>query len=82
MSGLKIVFLVGLVLPGIIADLGGNPKHDRIGFRYWRQPNGPMGNCIVYPVHNDQFAVFLGFWSKLTTTVLAHIGSDLVAVTA
>ncbi|KAG1865236.1 hypothetical protein C8R48DRAFT_189048 [Suillus tomentosus] len=73
---------MGLVLPGIIVDLGGNTQHDRIGFRCWRQPDGPMGNYIVHQVYNDQFAVSLGFWNTLTTTVLAHIGSDLVAVTA
>ncbi|KAG2050755.1 hypothetical protein BDR06DRAFT_635046 [Suillus hirtellus] len=73
---------MGLVLPGIIVDLRGNTQHDRIELRCWQQPNGPMGNYIVHQVHNDQFAVSLGFWNTLTTTVLAHIGSDLVAVAA
>ncbi|KAG1837044.1 dicarbixylic amino acid permease [Suillus subalutaceus] len=82
MSGLKIVSLMGLILLGIIIDLGGNPKHDRIGFRYWRQPNGPMGSYLVDQVHNEQLAVFLGFWSTLTTALFAYIGSELVAVTA
>lgn len=82
MSGLKVVSLMGLILLGIIVDLGGNPKHDRIGFRYWRQPNGPMGSYLVHQVHNEQFAVFLGFWSTLTTALFAYIGSELVAVTA
>lgn len=82
MSGLKVVSLMGLILLGIIIDLGGNPKHDRIGFRYWRQPNGPMGSYLVHEVHNEQLAVFLGFWSTLTTALFAYIGSELVAVTA
>ncbi|KAG2145031.1 dicarboxylic amino acid permease [Suillus cothurnatus] len=82
MSGLKVVSLMGLFLLGIIIDLGGNPKHDRIGFRYWRQPNGPMGSYLVDEVHNKQLAVFLGFWSTLTTALFAYIGSELVAVTA
>lgn len=82
MSGLKVVSLMGLILLGIIVDLGGNPQHDRIGFRYWRQPNGPMGSYLVHQVHNEQFAVFLGFWSTLTTALFAYIGSELVAVTA
>lgn len=32
-SSLKVITLIGLILMGIIIDLGGNPKHDRIGFR-------------------------------------------------
>ncbi|KAG1731936.1 dicarbixylic amino acid permease [Suillus lakei] len=82
MSGLKVICLTGLICLGVIIDLGGNPKHDRIGFRYWRQPNGPMGSYLVHQVHNEQFAVFLGFWSTLTTALFAYIGSELVAVTA
>ncbi|KAG2368480.1 amino acid permease/ SLC12A domain-containing protein [Suillus spraguei] len=82
MSGLKVISLMGLTLLGIIIDLGGKSKHDRIGFRYWRQPNGPMGSYLVDQVHNEQFAVFLGFWSTLTTALFAYIGSELVAVTA
>ncbi|KAJ6547512.1 dicarbixylic amino acid permease [Mycena capillaripes] len=27
--------------------MGGNPEHDRIGFRYWKAPNGPMGHYLL-----------------------------------
>jgi amino acid transporter len=36
MSTCKVLVLVGLLLLGIILDLGGGPTHDRIGFRYWK----------------------------------------------
>jgi amino acid transporter len=29
-SSLKVLALIGLLLMGIIIDLGGNPKHDRV----------------------------------------------------
>lgn len=35
-SSFKIIVLCGLIIMGIVLDLGGGPKHDRIGFRYWR----------------------------------------------
>jgi hypothetical protein len=35
------VFLPGLIILGIVLDLGGGPDHDRIGFRYWKDP-GPF----------------------------------------
>lgn len=37
-SSIKVVALIALILFGIIIDLGGNPHHDRIGFRNWRPP--------------------------------------------
>jgi amino acid transporter len=82
MSGLKVISLIGLILLGIVIDLGGNPMHDRIGFRYWQHPNGPMGSYLLSEVHNESLAIFLGFWSTLTTALFAYIGSELVAVTA
>ena len=30
---IKISLIVGLILAGLIVDLGGGPDHDRIGFR-------------------------------------------------
>lgn len=82
LSGLKVLSLMGLIILGIVIDLGGNPKHDRIGFRYWKHPNGPMGSYLLKEVHNESLAIFLGFWSTLTTALFAYIGSELVAVTA
>lgn len=38
MSSLKILTLCGLIILSIILVLGGGPKHERIGFRYWKNP--------------------------------------------
>ncbi|KAG9318440.1 dicarbixylic amino acid permease [Chiua virens] len=81
MSSFKILSLVGFILLAIVIDLGGNPLHDRIGFRYWHAPNGPMGGYLLSHVHNDSFATFLGFWSTLTSALFAYIGTELVGVT-
>ncbi|KDR81565.1 hypothetical protein GALMADRAFT_239589 [Galerina marginata CBS 339.88] len=80
-SSLKIISLIGLLLMGIIIDLGGNPKHDRIGFRYWRAPDGPMGSYLLDQVHNVHLAIFLGFWATLTNALFAFIGTELIGVT-
>lgn len=66
---------------GIIIDLGGNPKHDRIGFRYWQHPYGPMGSYLLARVHNVHLSIFLGFWSTLTNALFAYIGTELIGVT-
>jgi len=80
-SSLKIIALIGLLLMGIIIDLGGNPEHDRIGFRYWHTPNGPMGEYLLDQVHNVHLSIFLGFWATLTNALFAYMGTELIGVT-
>ncbi|KAI0831198.1 dicarbixylic amino acid permease [Trametes gibbosa] len=80
-SSIKVISLVGLLLMGIIIDLGGNPRHDRIGFRYWQHPDGPMGSYLLDKVHNVHLSIFLGFWSTLTNALFAFIGTELIGVT-
>ena len=66
----------GLIILGIILDLGGGPNHDRLGFRYWKHP-GPF-------VQFDNIAGakgrFLGFWDVLTQAGFSFIGTEIVAV--
>ncbi|KAH7926886.1 dicarboxylic amino acid permease [Leucogyrophana mollusca] len=78
---IKVISLVGLILMGLIIDLGGNPQHDRIGFRYWRPPYGPLGDYLLSEVHDEQLSKFLGFWSTLTTALFSYIGTELIGVT-
>ncbi|PFH54397.1 hypothetical protein AMATHDRAFT_53372 [Amanita thiersii Skay4041] len=80
-SGIKVLALIGMLLMGIIIDLGGNPKGDRLGFRYWKPPNGPMGDYLLDKVHNKPLSVFLGFWAVLVNALFAYIGTELIGVT-
>ncbi|KAJ6630751.1 dicarbixylic amino acid permease [Mycena sp. CBHHK59/15] len=80
-SSIKVISLIGLLLMGIIIDLGGNPEHDRIGFRYWRAPFGPMGHYLLSQVHQDHLSIFLGVWSTMTNALFAYIGTELIGVT-
>ncbi|GAA5940465.1 uncharacterized protein JCM15063_002335 [Sporobolomyces koalae] len=73
-SFLKIVVLTGLIILGIVIDLGGAGT-DRIGFRYWRDQ--PFSHYIF---KNDT-GVFLGFWSCMVTALFAYMGCELVGVT-
>lgn len=65
-SSIKVIALIGLIMFGIIVDLGGNPQHDRIGFRYWNPPNGPLGSYLLDQVGGDvPKSKFLGFWAVM-----------------
>lgn len=34
-ASIKVLTIIGLILVGLVIDLGGAPSHDRLGFRYW-----------------------------------------------
>lgn len=72
---LKIMLVVGLVIAGVVIDLGGGPDHDRLGFRYWKEPfntkytDGSLGQ-------------FLAFWKVLLLVVYAFGGVQTIALLA
>ncbi|KAH6918148.1 dicarboxylic amino acid permease [Coprinopsis sp. MPI-PUGE-AT-0042] len=80
-SSIKVIALIGLLLFGIIIDLGGNPIRDRIGFRYWKAPHGPMGKYLLDQVKDTSVSIFLGFWATLTNALFAYMGTELIGVT-
>ena len=77
MSSIKVIVLVGLIIFGIVLDLGGGPTHDRIGFRYWKNP-GPFAHYIQ---NNTKTGAFLGAWYAFPNALFAYIGTELVGVT-
>ncbi|GAA6009966.1 uncharacterized protein JCM10292_005484 [Rhodotorula paludigena] len=74
-SFLKLVTLTGLIICGLVIDLGGAPNGERLGFRYWRDK--PFSHYIF---QNDT-GVFLGVWACMTAALFAYMGVELVGVT-
>jgi amino acid transporter len=74
-AALKILLIVGLIVAGIVVDLGGSPNGDRIGFRYWKNP-GPFNEYIV-PGNTGKF---LGFWSSLISAAYSYANIQVVAI--
>jgi hypothetical protein len=68
----------GLIILGIILDLGGGPDHDRIGFRFWKEP-GPF---VQYNGIAGAKGRFLGWWAVMTQAAFSFIGTEIVAVRA
>lgn len=66
-GALKIMLIIGLIIAGIIVDLGGAPGQDRIGFRYWKSP-GPFNEYLV----PGSTGKFLGFWSTLISSAYSY----------
>ncbi|WVR04011.1 hypothetical protein IAU60_001010 [Kwoniella sp. DSM 27419] len=74
---IKILLIVGLILLGLIIDLGGVSGVERIGFRYWSSP-GPF----VEYIGTGAWGRFLGFWSVMINAVFSFSGVESVAMAA
>jgi amino acid transporter len=59
LSLIKIITLTGLIILGLVIDLGGIPGQERIGFRYWK--NGKAFKSWPKAVENHSLGKFCGF---------------------
>jgi amino acid transporter len=70
--------IVGLIILGIVLDLGGGPSHDRIGFRYWKNP-GAFNQLNGIPGPKGRF---LAFWATFINAAFSFLGTEIVALAA
>ncbi|KAF8211435.1 amino acid permease/ SLC12A domain-containing protein [Mycena galopus ATCC 62051] len=77
-ASIKVITITGLIILGIVLDLGGGPDHDRIGFRYWKNP-GPF---VQYNHIAGAKGRFLGWWAVMTQAAFSYIGTEIVAIAA
>ncbi|KAG1878439.1 amino acid permease/ SLC12A domain-containing protein [Suillus tomentosus] len=77
-ASIKVITITSLIIIGIVIDLGGGPNHDRIGFRYWKNP-GPF---VQYNGIEGAKGQFLGFWAVLMQAAFSFLGTEIVAIAA
>jgi len=73
----KVLLIIGLIIFTLITMLGGNPLHDRFGFRYWSDP-GAFAE-FYYP---GSLGKFLGFFQCLIQASFIIAGPDYVSMAA
>lgn len=73
----KVLLSIGLILFTFIVMLGGNPKGDRFGFRYWNEP----GAFAEYYKTGD-LGRWLGFLACLIQASFTIAGPDYVSMAA
>ncbi|EGG03258.1 uncharacterized protein MELLADRAFT_38039 [Melampsora larici-populina 98AG31] len=78
---IKIVTIVGVVILGIILDLGG-VTGERIGFRYWRDPGHIEIIFHQYAGVPGAAGRFCGFFSVFITAAFSYIGIEFSAMAA
>ncbi|KAF8552180.1 amino acid permease [Imleria badia] len=75
---IKVITITGMITLGIVLDLGGGPNHDRIGFRYWKNP-GPFVNFDgIGGVKGN----FLGWSRVVTQAAFSYVGAEMAAAEA
>ncbi|KAI0344518.1 amino acid permease [Trametopsis cervina] len=77
-SSIKVLTITGLIILGLVLDLGGGPSHDRLGFRYWVHP-GPFAQFNGIGGAKGRF---LAWWAVMVNAAFSFIGTEIVAVTA
>lgn len=82
LSALKVITCLGLILLLWVIGLGGGPTHDRIGFRFWKNP----GAFLEYKDSSKDLHItgstgrFVAFVSVLVNAVFAFLGTELVGI--
>lgn len=77
LSGGKVILLFMLFMFTFVTMLGGNPSHDRYGFRYWNDPG-------AFAEYHTKSAVgrFEGFLGALWSASFAVVGPEYVSMVA
>ncbi|KAJ8455263.1 hypothetical protein ONZ45_g18996 [Pleurotus djamor] len=78
-SIIKLTMITGLILCGLVIDLGGGPNHERIGFRYWKNPGAIAPAGLVSNINTDRFLAIL---SVIVQAAFSFQGMELVAIAA
>ncbi|KAK6514755.1 hypothetical protein TWF506_007121 [Arthrobotrys conoides] len=73
----KVILIVGLLIFTFITMLGGNPLHDRFGFRYWSNPG-----AFAEFYHTGTLGRFMGFLACFIQASFTIAGPDYVAMAA
>ncbi|KAI0743850.1 amino acid permease [Daedaleopsis nitida] len=75
-ASIKVITICGLLILGLVLDLGGGPTHDRIGFRYWKSP-GPF---VQYDNIEGTKGRFLGWVAVMVQAAFSFMGIEVVAI--
>ncbi|KAK5121694.1 hypothetical protein LTR85_004866 [Meristemomyces frigidus] len=77
LSGGKVILIVMLFCFTFITMVGGNPKHDAYGFRYWKKP----GSFAEY-ITTGSLGRFEGFLAALWSASFTVVGPEYISMVA
>lgn len=75
LASIKLVTIMGLIVLGIVLDLGGGPNRDFIGLRYWKNP-GPF---VEYLGRKGPIGRLMGVMAATNQASFSTLGSEIAA---
>lgn len=69
------MLIIGLIIGGLVVDLGGAPNGERLGFRYWKHP-GAFNEYI----ETGSAGRFLAFWKVMISAAFSYGNIQVVAI--
>jgi amino acid transporter len=69
------MLIIGLIIGGLVINLGGGPNHERLGFRYWENP-GAFNSYIK----TGAAGAFLAFWKVMLPAAFSYGNIQVVAI--
>ncbi|WRT66090.1 uncharacterized protein IL334_003043 [Kwoniella shivajii] len=69
----KVFLMIGLTLYTFVTMVGGNPIHDKFGFRYWKTP-GPFAGEVNFR------KVITGIFNAVSWGTFAVVGPDYISL--
>lgn len=79
LSSFKVMVMLGLIIFLFIIMLGGGPNHDRLGFRYWKDPGAFKPYSATIDGSKGKFVAFV---SVFVYALFAYLGVELTGVVA
>lgn len=77
LAGTKVILILGLLCLSFILFWGGGPSHDRLGFRYWKNPGA--ANTLLA---SGSTGYFISFWKTLILSIFPFaFAPELLVVT-
>ncbi|KAF7556809.1 hypothetical protein G7Z17_g1144 [Cylindrodendrum hubeiense] len=73
----KVLLIIGLIIFTFIVMVGGNPKHDAFGFRYWKNPGS-----FTELYYEGSLGRWLGFLQCVIQASFTIAGPDYVSMAA
>ncbi|ORY66609.1 histidine permease [Pseudomassariella vexata] len=77
LSGFKILLILVVFVFTFVVMVGGNPKHDAFGFRYWDDPG-----AFAPHITEGTLGQFYGFIHCLRLASLTIVGSEYISILA
>lgn len=79
LSSFKVLVMLGLILLLFIIMLGGGPSHDRLGFRYWKDPGAFKAYSSTISGDTGRFVAFVACF---VYALFCYTGIELTGIVA